>query len=129
ALGGEAPQGVRTRARAILALYLLSRSMEKHIDYSATECLRVGTGIFLDVADTLRLTGQAHIGRQQDTSTLRFNRWLMKLAAYPVVLDRAVTRLDPPVLLKYLVELCHDFVGLHRTGQVCGRLFPPTRCV
>jgi arginyl-tRNA synthetase len=129
-LGGDAaPAGVRTRARAVLALYLLSRSMEKHIDYSAAECVRVGGRLFFDVANTLRITEDARVGPAPGARTVRFDRWLMKLATYPVVLGRAVTRLDPPLLLQYLGGLCHDFVGLYRTGQVGGELLPPTRCV
>jgi arginyl-tRNA synthetase len=130
AMRGEVePLGVRTRARAVLALYLLSRSMEKHIDYSAAECARVGGRLFLDVANTLRITESVLDEPALWPRTVRFDRWLLKLAAYPVVLGRAVARLDPPLLLKYLSELCHDFIGLHRTGQVGGELLPPTRCV
>ena len=119
------------RARAVLALYLLSRSMDKPIDFSRGECLRVGTGIFSDLSATLEATSRGHAGRRAGTGAdpARLERWLMKLASYPVVLDRAVTRLDPTVLLKHVADLCHDFVSLNRTGQVAEPLLPPTRHV
>jgi arginyl-tRNA synthetase len=127
--GDAAPPRGRTRARAVLALYLLSRSMEKNIDYSVAECVRVGGRLFLDVANTLRTTEQVTVGPAPGARGVSFDRWLMRLATYPVVLGRAVSRLDPPLLLQYLSEICHDFVGLHRTGQVSAELLPPTRCV
>lgn len=127
--GDAAPAGGRTRARAVLALYLLSRQIGKDIDYSAAECVRVGGRLFLDVANTIQFTQHPRVGPAPGAWTARFDRWLMKLANYPVVLGRAVTGLDPPLLLQYLGELCHGFVGLYRTGQVGGELLPPTRYV
>ena len=43
-------------------------------------------------------------------------RWLADLAAYPLVLDRAVRRLDPAPLLHYLTGICRTVRSLHPPG-------------
>ena len=129
-VGGVASTSARVRGRAVLALHLLARSSDKPLDYSQAECVRAGNRLFLDIGNTLRLSRPQPVAEpQRSDSTARSDRWLVKLAGYPVVLGRAVSRLDPSLLLTYLGDLCHDFVGLRRSGQVADALLTPTRDV
>jgi arginyl-tRNA synthetase len=118
----------RARARATLACFLLSRSMDKRLDYSTVECLRIGGRIHHDVEQALRLA-RRDVGPEHVVEGPRVRRWVMRLAAYPTVLGKAVSRLDPPAVLSYLAELCREFVGLSQSGRLDRRLLSPTRHV
>lgn len=120
---------VEPRARATLALYLLSRSIGKPIHYSSDDCLRVGTRLFLAVGEVLRLTAQPPVGTRHASGDHRLERWVMRLGTYPIVLDRAIKRFDPSILLNYLNELCRDFVRLYHCNQVPRELLAPARAV
>jgi arginyl-tRNA synthetase len=128
----------RRRARAMLAVYLLSRSTGKPIHYSLEDCIRIGTRTLGDVAETLRVSAISPLGDRGGPPRARVEKWMLKLSTYPLILDRAVVRLDPSLLLSYLSDLCHEFVVLNRhsrpegdahpappTGPI-GRVFRPT---
>jgi arginyl-tRNA synthetase len=130
------------RARATLALYVLGRQIDKPLDFSIDQCLLAGGRVLRDAAETLRATRAPSPGprprafrRRADTD--RFERWSARLAAYPLALDQAVSRLDPSLLANHLAGLCHDFVLLRRASgddehaplRDFARLFAPTRRV
>lgn len=124
---GEEPPGSNpARARAVLGLYLLARSMDKPIDYRAAECLRTAGHMAADLAAALRHT-QAPPAEGAGTVDPRTYAWITTLAAYPTVLDRAATRPDPSILLRYVTRLCREFVALHARGRIEARLLAPTR--
>lgn len=130
------------RARATLALYVLCRQIDKPLDFSIDRCLQAGGRVLRDAAETLRATRapapDAHSRAFRTRADAdRFERWSARLAAYPLALDQAVSRLDPSLLANHVAGLCHDFVLLRRASGDDGqapprdfaRLFAPTRRV
>lgn len=109
------------RARGALALYVLARPSDKPLHFFEEECLERGTRLLLDTASTLQATrhsagGIAGYRRTREFSKRadreRFERWSVRLASYPLALDRAVRKLDPSLLVNYMAGLCREFVLL-----------------
>ena len=137
--GTDGDERATIRARAMLALHVLGRQIDKPLSFSIDECAQAGGRVLRDIAETLQATRapapdtrEGGFAKRADTD--RFERWSARLAGYPLALDQAVSRLDPSLLVNHLAGLCHDFVLLR--GASGGnareqprdfvRLFPPT---
>jgi arginyl-tRNA synthetase len=121
------------RARVALAVYLLLRARDKPIAFSIDQCLREGGRVAAEIGEGLRLLRELPETPPADPPSddrlaRPLERWLSDLAAYPLVLDRAVQRLDPAPLLHYLTGICRTVRSLHPGGEASwGALHPAWR--
>lgn len=121
--GARGPLEPRERARSALALHLLGRSREKALAFSADACWADGTKALDAIVRALEIVRErpsdppAAAGFPARAAADRFEQWLTRLAAYPLVLDRAVRRLDPAPLVHWAVEQARELAALH---SACG---------
>lgn len=145
-------------ARGALRLYLLGRPARKPLEFSLEACIATGGGLVMAIARTLQLTARwpvaaipGHAGPRaagdgplsgaagpplSRARQAAMAEWRMKLAGFPVAVERAGREADPSHLVRWLAETCGGYLALARPGgdgaipaEVAGLHLPLRRTV